>query len=423
VDEYKRIKGTQDIYGPEIDYWNHVEKTAKSILEKYAFKELRTPVIEPTELFNRGIGNETDIVKKEMYTFEDKGGRSITLRPEGTAPAVRAYIENSMINSGLPVKLFYFGPMFRYEKPQSGRLRQFHQFGAEIFGSDYPLADAEIVIMLNNILSSVGLRNYRLKINSVGCPKCRAEYRKALKEYFAKYLSEMCEDCQSRYEKNPMRLLDCKVQKDKEYARQAPSILDYLCEECRDHFDSVKKYLDLSHVAYEVDPRIVRGLDYYTKTAFEFEHLDLGAQAVIAGGGRYDGLVQEIGGPSTPSVGFGMGVERVVLAMKAEKVQFLCSNDVDVYIVHSGKGTEEQALELTNKLRSNGIKAYISVVKRNMSGQFKHANKIGARLSIVIGEDELTNNFYTVKNMVTGDQSQVEKEWVTDIIKEKLEGI
>jgi histidyl-tRNA synthetase len=277
--------------------------------------------------------------------------------------------------------------------------------------------------MLNNILSSVGLRNYRLKINSVGCPKCRAEYRKALKEYFGKYLGEMCEDCQSRYEKNPMRLLDCKVQKDKEYAREAPSILDYLCEECRDHFANVKKYLDLSHVIYEVDSRIVRGLDYYTKTAFEFEHLDLGAQAVIAGGGRYDGLVEEIGGPSTPSVGFGMGVERVILAMKAEKVQFLCENDVDVYIVHSGKGTEEQALELTSKLRSDGIKAYISVVKRNMSGQFKHANKIGARLSIVIGEDELTNNFYTVKNMVTGDQSQVEKEWVTDIIKEKLEGI
>ncbi|MCP5455744.1 MAG: histidine--tRNA ligase [Thermotogae bacterium] len=415
---YKKIKGTQDIFGKEIDYWKYFEEKANDFMGRYAFNEIRTPIMEQTELFHRGIGEGTDVVQKEMYTFDDKGGRSVTLRPEGTASAVRAYIENSLMNMGSPIKLYYNGPMFRYEKPQSGRLRQFHQFGCEIFGTADVLADAELISIAHNLFSEIGLRKYTIKINSIGKKEERENYIKALKDYYGNYLSEMCDDCKVRYENNTMRLLDCKI--DTQYAKNAPSILDFLGEESKKDFENLKKYLDILGVPYVVDPGIIRGLDYYNNTAFEIEHELLGAQGVIAGGGRYDGLVSEIGANPTPAVGFAIGIERVILSMKAEGIEVSDESPVDVYVIFSGEEAKKEALEISNELRKRGINVFMNISSRNFSAQMKHSNKINSKFTAIIGEDEVKEKIITFKEMSNGEQTKVEKNWFLEIIEEKL---
>jgi histidyl-tRNA synthetase len=416
--KYSKIKGTQDIFGDDVKYWNFLEKKLREILIKYGYHEIRTPIFEKTELFNRSIGENTDVVQKEMYTFKDKGKRSITLRPEGTAPTVRAYVENSMINFGQPYKLFYIGPMFRYEKPQSGRYRQFHQAGAEIFGTDYPVSDAEVIAMLDGFFKEIGLKDYKIKINSIGSDESREIYRDVLKNYYADKIDNMCDDCKRRYETNIMRLLDCKI--DKEYSKDAPSILDSLIDEDREHFESVKTFLDTFEVKYEVDSSIVRGLDYYNLTAFEVEHNGLGAQAAIAAGGRYDGLVKEIGGPSTPAIGFGIGMERVILAMKQENLEINDPEEIDVYIAYMGKKSTEEAIKISNILRDKGIKTYLNISKRNFGGQLKHSNKVNAKFTVILGDEEIEKDIVTFRDMENGEQTQVEKSWFVDLIMEKL---
>jgi len=419
VAKYNRIKGTQDIYGEEMKYWSYIEDTARKVLKKYAFNEVRTPIIENTNLILRGVGETTDVVQKEMYTFKDKGGRSITLRPEGTAPIVRAYVENSMASFGSPTKIFYIGPMFRYEKPQAGRYRQFHQIGAEIFGANTPMADAEIISMNYDFLRELGLKGFKIKINSIGCESCRTEYKKALKNFYEPLLPQLCEDCNKRFNTNIMRLLDCK--KDIDKSKDAPSILDYLDEECKEHFEKLKNYLDEFKIPYEVDSRIVRGLDYYNKTAFEIEHPMLGSQSAIGGGGRYDGLVNEIGGKETPSVGMAFGLERIVLALKAEKVEIPENDNIDVYIIYSGEGTQKEAIKIAKDLREKNLKIFLNISKRNFGGQMKHANKLNSKFAVIIGEDEVKNNIVSFKDLKTGEQIQVEKGWFINLITEKLE--
>ena len=415
---YKRIKGTKDIFGDEIDYWNYVEDTAKDLFHRYGFMEIRTPIMEEEELFSRGIGQDTDIVQKEMYTFEDKKGRLITLRPEGTAPVARAYIENSLINLGSPQKFFYIGPMFRYEKPQSGRYREFYQIGAEIFGTDHPLADAELIVLVFDYLTTLKLNNFKIKINSIGTPKSRENYKKALKVYYEPLIPNLCEDCKRRFNTNILRLLDCKI--DTEAAKKAPSILDYLDEESRNDFESLKKYLEIFEIPYEIDSRIVRGLDYYSKTAFEVIHKDLGEQAVIVGGGRYDNLVEQLGGPKTPAVGFALGIERIIEALKKEEVKIKKRALIDVYIAFQGERGQIESIKLSKELRKKGIKTFLNISQRNLSGQFRHADRLNARFTLVLGEDEISNDIVTIRDMESGEQTQVERSWVTEIILEKL---
>jgi len=415
---YTRIKGTKDIFGEEVKYWEYIEDTAKNLFKIYGYKEIRTPLIEKTELFSRGIGQETDIVQKEMYTFDDKKGRSLTLRPEGTASVARAYIENSLITFGSPQKLFYMGPMFRYEKPQAGRYREFYQIGAEIFGTDHPLADAELITFVYDFFNKLKLSNFKVKINNIGTFESREKYKEVLKTYYQPLLPNLCEDCQRRFNTNIMRLLDCKI--DVEAAKNAPSILDYLDEESREHFNNLQKYLKAYNVPFQVDPKIVRGLDYYTKTAFEVEHSDLGEQAVIAGGGRYDDLVEQLDGPKTPGVGFAIGIERVIEALKRENVEVESESKIDVYIAFQGEKGEMAAVPLSKELRKKGINTYLNISKRNLSGQFKHANRLNAKYVVVIGDEEISRDIVTIKNMKSGEQTQIERNWVSEIIGEKL---
>jgi histidyl-tRNA synthetase len=415
---YTRIKGTKDIFGEEVKYWEYIENTAKKLFKIYGYKEIRTPLIEKTELFSRGIGQETDIVQKEMYTFDDKKGRSLTLRPEGTASVARAYIENSLITLGSPQKLFYIGPMFRYEKPQAGRYREFYQIGAEIFGTDHPLADAELITFVHDFFNKLKLSNFKVKINNIGTFESREKYKEVLKTYYQPLLPNLCEDCQRRFNTNIMRLLDCKI--DVEAAKNAPSILDYLDEESREHFNNLQKYLKAYNVPYQVDPKIVRGLDYYTKTAFEVEHSDLGEQAVIAGGGRYDDLVEQLEGPKTPGVGFAIGIERVIEALKRENVEVESESEIDVYVAFQGEKGEMAAITLSKELRKKGINTFLNISKRNLSGQFKHANRLNAKYVVVIGDEEISRDIVTIKNMKSGEQTQIERNWVSEIIVEKL---
>lgn len=415
---FTKIKGTKDVFGEEMKYWEYVENTAKDLFKRYAFKEIRVPTIEKTELFSRGVGQETDIVQKEMYTFDDKKGRSLTLRPEGTASVARAYIENSLISFGSPQKLFYIGPMFRYEKPQSGRYREFYQLGAEIFGTDHPLADAELIAFIYDFFSNLKLSNFKIKINSIGTFESREKYKEILKKYYEPLLPNLCEDCQRRYNTNVMRLLDCK--KDVETSKKAPSILDYLDEESQKHFKELQHFLNIYGVPYIVDPKIVRGLDYYTKTAFEVEHLNLGEQAVIAGGGRYDNLVEQLEGPKTPGVGFAIGIERLIEAIKKENIFVKSDYNVEVYIAYQGEKGQTEALKLSKYLRKKGIKTFLNISKRNLRGQFKHADRLNVKFVIIIGDEEISKGIVTIKNMENGEQTEVEKNWVYEIITEKL---
>ena len=408
------IKGTQDILPVNSYKIKFVEDTLAEIAGNYGFKEIRTPVFEHTELFNRSVGDTTDVVQKEMYTFEDKGGRSITLRPEGTAGAVRAFLEHGLFNDALPQKVFYFTSCYRYEKPQAGRLREFHQFGVECFGAESAAADAEVISLANEIFGFLGVEGLELQINSIGCPTCRAEYQKALYEYFDSHKSELCETCLSRLDRNPMRILDCKSPVCSEIAKDAPTVLDFLCDDCKEHFESLKKYLDAMCIPYKVNPTIVRGLDYYTRTVFEFVATGIGAQGTVCGGGRYDGLCEELGGNHIPALGFGLGMERLMLVLEAQNIELPSDNKCNIYIAPVGEAAALLAAEITTHLREEGIFALFDISGRGIKAQMKYANKIGAEYVVVIGDDELESGVAKLKNMASGEECDINLETLSD---------
>ncbi|MBR1397374.1 MAG: histidine--tRNA ligase [Selenomonadaceae bacterium] len=401
-------RGTKDILPSQIDNWIFIENKIRDICTRYNYTEIRTPIFEHTELFHRGIGEGTDVVDKEMYTFEDRGGRSITLRPENTASAVRAYLQNKLFADKALVKLFYIGSMFRYDRPQAGRLREFHQFGVEALGQMNPAVDAEIIFLAVDFLESLGLKDLMVKINTVGCPKCRPVYRQKLQHFFSDKLDMLCHDCQTRFDKNPMRILDCKNDADKEFMEDAPQIKDCLCDDCREHFNSVQKLLQSLGVNFEIDSRLVRGLDYYTKTAFEIQYAPLGAQSAVAGGGRYDGLIEEIGGNPTPAVGFAAGIERILAALELQNLLPTFENNIDVFIVAVGDEAESLAFELLIKLRRAGLIAAMDFAKRSIKAQMKQAGKSNAKLAMIIGEDEVKNKTVTFKNLANSEQQNIE---------------
>ena len=413
-------KGTKDILPEQVYQWQFVEGKFRAVCRKYGFQELRTPTFEQTELFQRGVGDTTDIVQKEMYTFEDHGGRSMSLKPEGTASAVRAFIEHKIFAEAQPTKLFYETPCFRYEKPQAGRLREFHQFGIEIFGTKNMLADAEIIACAQEFLHEMGIRNITLEINSVGCPNCRPKYRKALQDYFRPHYDELCETCKTRFERNPMRILDCKSPADKKLAEGAPEILDYLCDDCRDAFEDLKKNLDALGIGYTVNPRIVRGLDYYTKTAFEFVSTGIGAQSTVCGGGRYDDLIEEVGGPSVPGVGFGLGIERLLLLMEENGKEIPKPEPTDVFLAYRGEEAKRFCLCKMKELRAAGLRAEMDLCDRNMKGQLKYAARLNSRFTVVCGEDEISRNAAQLKDMATFEQAEYPAEELAAVLKEKL---
>ena len=403
----KKPRGTEDVLPRDSYRWQFLEELFRSEARAYGYKEMRTPVFEHTELFERGVGDTTDVVQKEMYTFTTKGGDSITLRPEGTAGAARALLEHGLFNDPLPVKAYYLTSCYRYEKPQAGRLREFHQFGMECYGTKDPAADAEMITAAKAIFDRMQLKDIRLEINSIGCPACRAEYHKALKEYFARYRGELCDDCKERLERNPMRLLDCKNEHDHKIAEGAPTVLDYLCGECRTHFDGVKAYLDANGIAYTVNPKIVRGLDYYTKTVFEFISGDIGAQATVCGGGRYDGLIGDLGGNPMPALGFAAGIERLLLTMDAQGIEIPAPRPCDIYIGSMGDAAHLKASALAAMLRTAGLYVEFDVVGRGLRAQMKYADKLGARYSMVLGDNEIAEGKARLKDMQTGEQQEI----------------
>lgn len=403
----KKIKGTEDVLPKDSYRWQFVEDVMRKESAAYGFKEIRTPVFEHTELFARGVGQTTDVVQKEMYTFDTKGGESVTLRPEGTAGAARAVLEHGLVNDSLPIKASYFVSCYRYEKPQAGRLREFHQFGLECYGTQSPVADAELICAAQSIFDRLGIKQLRLEINSIGCPTCRAEYHKALKEYFYGYKDELCETCNSRLEKNPMRILDCKSPVCSKIAQGAPKITDYLCDECREHFASVQKYLDAAGVEYTVNPTIVRGLDYYTKTVFEFVTDFIGAQGTVCGGGRYDGLIEELGGKHLPSLGFAMGIERLLMLMDKQGIEILKPSTCDLYVAVMGESASLKSFEIIKAVRSCGLIAETDIVGRGLRAQMKYADKIGAKFSMVLGDNEIEQGKAVIKNMSSGEQTEI----------------
>lgn len=403
----KKIKGTEDVLPKDSYRWQFVEDVMRKESAAYGFKEIRTPVFEHTELFARGVGQTTDVVQKEMYTFDTKGGESVTLRPEGTAGAARAVLEHGLVNDSLPIKASYFVSCYRYEKPQAGRLREFHQFGLECYGTQSPVADAELICAAQSIFDRLGIKQLRLEINSIGCPTCRAEYHKALKEYFYGYKDELCETCNSRLEKNPMRILDCKSPVCSKIAQGAPKITDYLCDECKEHFASVQKYLDAAGVEYTVNPTIVRGLDYYTKTVFEFVTDFIGAQGTVCGGGRYDGLIEELGGKHLPSLGFAMGIERLLMLMDKQGIEIPKPSTCDLYVAVMGESALLKSFEIIKAVRSCGLIAETDVVGRGLRAQMKYADKIGAKFSMVLGDNEIEQGKAVIKNMSSGEQTEI----------------
>ena len=411
-----RPRGTADITPGEIQKWRYVEGEFYRICRAFGYAEIRTPVFEHTELFVRGVGDTTDIVEKEMYTFVDRGGRSITLRPENTAPAVRAYLENGLYNAPKPVKLFYIGPMFRYDRPQAGRLRQFHQAGVEVFGSYDPAVDAETAAMAVGYLEGLGLKNLELHINSVGCSSCRPVLRQKLKEFFASYSGELCEHCRQRLSKNPLRVLDCKNESCREAAALAPVTHDYLCGDCSRHFDRVKEYLKRAGVEFTVNPRLVRGLDYYTHTAFEITAPGIGAQSSVGGGGRYNGLVEACGGPPTPGVGFAVGLERVILALDQQGIVLPDEGGLEVFVVSAGEKTSEEAFALLQEIRRKGISADKDYMGRSVKAQMKQAARSKAFYAVIAGEEELKAGCVVIKDMASGEQKTVKRERAADCL-------
>ena len=395
-------KGTKDMLPQEAYKWHYVERIARATAGAFGFKEIRTPMFEHTELFLRGVGETTDIVTKEMYTFDDKGGRSMTLRPEGTAGVARCFIENGLSQGVMPMKAYYLASVFRYEKPQNGRLREHHQFGVELYGSDSPAADAEVISLADTFLRNVGLTSLELNLNSIGCPKCRAQYNKALKEYIGENLTSMCGQCQARFEKNPLRILDCKEEKCKQVTKNAPKILDFLCDDCRAHFEAVQKNLSELGIKFTVNPGIVRGLDYYTRTVFEFVSTDIGAQGTVCGGGRYNNLVEEVGGKPTPAVGFGLGLERLLLVLENTNGLKAEEERVDYYLAPLGDSAKALCRKLAYTLRRKGVSAETDLMDRSVKAQMKYADKIGAKYVVVIGDDEIAKGVVSVKNMSDG---------------------
>ena len=403
-------RGTQDRLPKDSYKFRFIETVALETAALFGFKELETPTFEHTELFARSVGDTTDVVQKEMYTFQDKGGRSVTLKPEGTSGAVRASIQNGLLGDALPLKVCYSTSCFRYEKPQAGRLREFHQFGVEMFGSKSPAADADVIMLAREIFEVLGIKGLELKINSIGCPECRAEYHKALKAYFEGRKDDLCETCKSRLETNPMRILDCKCPSCKEIGKDAPVVLDYLCDECAEHFEGVKHRLDAMNVKYTVNPKIVRGLDYYTKTVFEFVSTAIGAQGTVCGGGRYDGLVGHMGGQKMPGLGFGMGFERIMLVMESMNIDFPVPRECELYIASVGDEANIKAGSLVNSLREEGFYAEYDAVGRSVKAQMKYADKINAAFSMVLGDTELESKRAKLKNMQTGETQEIDFE-------------
>lgn len=397
-------RGTKDILPDAVGAWTYVENVIRDLCARYGYHEIRTPIFEHTELFQRGIGDGTDVVDKEMYTFTDRGDRSLTLRPENTASAVRAYLQNKLYADGGLQKLFYIGSMFRYDRPQAGRMREFHQFGVEAIGGDSPAVDAEAILLAYDVLTALGLTGLTLKLNSVGCPNCRPVYRERLQAYFKEHLTVLCHDCQDRYTRSPLRILDCKVDAQKPFMAGAPAITDCLCEECAVHFEAVQSHLTNAGVVYELDPRLVRGLDYYTRTAFEIAYPPLGAQSAVAGGGRYDGLVEELGGNPTPAVGFAAGFERMLLALEQQDLLPVQPPAADVFLIARGDAAVTAAFPLLHGLRQGGVRALMDYAGRSMKAQMKQANKSGARYAVILGEDELARHEAVVRNMAESTQ-------------------
>lgn len=411
----------KDVMPTESAKWQYVERLMRELCAKHGFCEVRTPVLEHTELFLRGVGSTTDIVQKEMYTFTDKGDRSVTLKPEGTAGVVRAFVESGLAGGALPVKMFYLNaPIFRYERPQAGRLREHHQFGVEMFGAKNAAADAECIALVFDLLGRLGVTGLSANINSIGCKECRPKYSAALREYLKDNLDNLCDTCKTRYEQNPLRILDCKEEKCKAICAGAPKTIDCLCDECKEHFESLKACLDALHIPYTVNPMIVRGLDYYTKTVFEVVSDALGAQSAVCGGGRYDYLVEEVGGPSVPAVGFGMGMERLIIMLENMGIKLPEQKTPDVYIASMGDNAFMAAMKLAYTLRDEGIYAEFDHVGRSFKAQFKFADKVGARSVIVIGDSELETGEYKLKNMRDGSELTFKAENAADAVKSIL---
>ena len=414
----KAPRGTKDITPQESYKWNYLEQKFREICKLYGYEEIRTPIFEHTELFQRGVGDTTDIVQKEMYSFTDKGDRNITLKPEGTAGVVRAFIENKMYAEAQPTKLFYIIPCFRYERPQSGRQRQFHQFGVEAIGSDLPSIDAEAIELSMQFLNEIGLKDLEVSLNSVGCPKCREEYNKKLKSYLEDRKEHLCDLCNDRREKNPMRVIDCKNQTCQENIQDIPLMADNLCEDCKLHFEELNSYLDEMGIKYKIDKKIVRGLDYYKRTAFEIISNDLGSQSTVCGGGRYDGLVEQIGGPEGYSgIGFAMGAERLLLTLEANNIEIPKPEPIDVYIVTLGEKAKLKSFSIIKSLRDNHISADKDHLGRSMKAQFKYSNKINAKYTVVLGDDEIDTDTAVLKNMETGEQKNIKLSSLAEELK------
>lgn len=415
-------KGTKDILPSESYSWQYVEEKIRQIARLYGYREIRTPIFEHTDLFVRSVGDTTDIVQKEMFTFEDKGKRSITLKPEGTAGVVRAYIEHSLYAEPQPIKVYYITPCFRHERPQTGRQRQFNQFGVEVFGGKEASLDAEIISLAVKLFDSLAIKGLKVNLNSIGCPDCRGPYHEKIKEYLGDNINSLCKSCSDRYEKNPLRILDCKEEGCKALIAGIPLILDNLCDECKDHFDQVKAFLDAKGIDYQINPLIVRGLDYYTKTVFEIISDSLGAQSTVCGGGRYDGLVEECGGPKTPGIGFAIGLERLMMILEAQKAIDIIEEPMDIYIATIGDMARLKASDLISVLRKKGISADMDHVGRSIKAQFKYAGKQGYKFVCTIGENELTTGDLRIKNMKEGKEDSIRIESLLDYLIKQLGG-
>ena len=403
----QRPRGTQDVTPNEVYKWHTIEKICRETAEGFGFKEIRTPTFEDTGLFVRSVGDTTDVVQKEMYTVSAKGDSTFTLKPEGTAGVIRAMLENGILNEGVPQKIFYITPCFRHEKPQAGRLREFHQFGCEMIGPSSPSADADIIALAKSVIDRLGIKDVSLHLNSIGCPECRAKYHQALKEYFSDRKDELCHTCQERLEKNPMRILDCKSPVCSEIAKDAPVILDYLCEECDTHFKNLQQNLASMGIEFVIDTKIVRGLDYYTKTVFEFITDSIGSQGTVLGGGRYDGLVEELGGQSVPALGLGSGIERLLLTMENSGCDFIEKNTCDLYIASMGEKAQQHAASLALALRNEGFFTEYDLMGRGLKAQMKYANKIDAKFTLVLGDNELETKQAKLKQMDTGEEISI----------------
>jgi histidyl-tRNA synthetase len=409
-------KGTKDVLAGDSYKWQFVEKTAREVAKIFGASEIRTPTFEHTEVFLRGVGETTDIVNKEMYTFLDKGGRSITLKPEGTAGVARAFVENGLFSSALPTKFYYITQCFRYERPQAGRLREFHQFGVEFLGATDANIDAETILLAKTFLDKVGIKNITLYINSIGCKECRKKYQEALKEYLKDNLDSMCELCKDRMEKNPLRILDCKNEDCKKITANAPKILDYICDDCKAHFEKVQKLLTIAGVEYKVDPNIVRGLDYYTRTVFEFVSENIGAQGTVCGGGRYDGLIAQLGGNDVAGIGFAVGIERILMLLENTGVEIPNPNKIKVYLAPMGEQASEKVFGIATELRNQGVSVDFDHMNRGIKAQFKYADKIGAEYVGVVGSDELEKGIVKLKKMADGSETEVAFAGIKDFI-------